>query len=807
MPFRDKHSEEHSRRRLIWAVVGGLVLVLLPLAGGALGATSSGANGDIAFVRSGNLFLVSNSGTPLVTGGTDPSWSPDGTKLAFSRGGAIDTCTVSTCTPAALGAVTGTEPAWSPDGTKIVYVNSGNIHIVTFPGAVDSTLIAGTDPSWSPDGTKLAFTSGGAVVTCTVSSCSGTVATLVGSGGQPAWSPDSSTITYQAVASGHTHIFVIPSGGGTATQVTPITGNNDDETAPNWSPDSASIVYADATNGIEEVTKAGSSWQAPVTRDNNAADLTPDMQTIAPIPVAAPSITGGAAPQTGQLLSTTNGTWSGATGAFTYVWERCDASGNSCAAIGGATSSTYAVVSADVGSTLRTVVTASNVAGSTPSSASAATGVVSLAGSVSPPLNVAPPVVSLPSDETAPLLGDILFASAGTWTGSFPMTFTYSWTKCEPTDPLNGPCVAIPGATLSFFTVTPALYGMRIRVRVTATNSVATVSQSSAATEVVGATAPSLSVTPPIQGQNVVDSTLSVSTGTWLGSPPLVYTYQWRRCNPVGDVASCTPIPLATKNTYIPTTADIGSSLRVYITATNAAGTSTGFTNHTFPVIDKKHFAPSAVNMPSISGTVAFGLRLSASVGSFSGDSPISTKFVWQRCDAIGESCRRIVGATRATYTPGKADLGSTLRILVTAKNAYGTAAVSSDVTAPVTAPWPHIRGKRIVGTPGDDYLLGTPQDDVIDGLAGNDTIQGNGGYDAIYGGAGNDVISVTGPGSSHVYAGPGSDTIYAADGFKDAVDCGPGHDRAYVDPFDVTKHCEVVTVVGGSSGSSPGSP
>jgi len=801
VPGRKTHSEERSRRRRLGAVVAGLLLlVLVPLGGGALGATSSGANGDIAFVRSGNLFLVSNPGTPLVTGATDPSWSPDGTKLAFSLGGAIETCTVSTCTPAALGSVTGTEPAWSPDGTKIAYVNSGNIHIVTFPGAVDSTLVAGTDPSWSPDGAKLAFTSGGTVVTCTISSCAGTLTTLVGSGSQPAWSPDSSTIAYQAVASGHTHIFVVPSGGGSATQVTPITGNNDDETAPNWSPDSSSIVYADATNGIQEVTKAGSSWQTPVTRDNNAADLTPDVQTVAPIAVAAPSITGGAAPQTGQLLSTTNGTWSGATGAFTYVWQRCDASGNNCSSIGGATSSTYAVASADVGSTLRTVVTASNVAGSTPSSASAATGVVSLAGSVNPPVNTVAPVISLPSGETTPMLGDLLFASAGTWTGSFPMTFAYSWTMCDPSDPLDGPCVSIPGATLSFFTVPPALYGMRIRVRVTATNAAGVVSQSSAATGIVGAQAPSLSVTPPILGQNVVGQALSVGTGTWLGSTPLTYTYQWRRCNAVGDLASCVPIPLAIKSTYVPTTADIGFSLRVYITATNPAGTSTGVTNHTFPVVDRQHFAPSALTVPSISGTVALGQPLAAFVGSFSGDTPISTKFVWQRCDAIGSSCRRIAGATKARYTPVKADLGSTLRIVVTAKNAYGTIETPSDVTPPVTAPWPHIRGKRIVGTPGDDYLVGTAQDDVIYGLAGNDTIQGNGGYDTIYGGAGNDVISVTGPGSSRVYAGPGSDTIYAADGAKDFIDCGPGHDRVYADPFDVTKNCEVVTTSSASS-------
>ncbi len=328
------------------------------------------------------------------------------------------------------------------------------------------------------------------------------------------------------------------------------------------------------------------------------------------------------------------------------------------------------------------MVTASNVAGSTPSSASAATGVVSLAGSVNPPVNTVAPVISLPSGETAPLLGDLLFASAGTWTGSFPMTFTYSWTKCDPADPLNGPCVSIPGATLSFFTVPPALYGMRIRVRVTATNSAATVAQSSAATEIVGATAPSLSVTPPILGQNVVGQTLSVGTGTWFGSTPLAYTYQWRRCNPVGDLTSCTPIPLATKNTYVPTTADIGFSLRVYHHRDECGR-----------LLDRDH-------EPHVPGRRQAALRAQRDLraldlwngraravssppplGSFSGDTPISTKFVWQRCDATGGRAARIVGATKATYyADGRTDLGSTLRIVVTAKNAYGTIGVPSDV-------------------------------------------------------------------------------------------------------------------------------
>jgi hypothetical protein len=66
---------------------------------------------------------------------------------------------------------------------------------------------------------------------------------------------------------------------------------------------------------------------------------------------------------------------------FGYQWRRCDASGGACADIGGATASSYAVVSGDVGSTLRAVVTASNGGGSA-SETSAQTAVV-VAGSSS----------------------------------------------------------------------------------------------------------------------------------------------------------------------------------------------------------------------------------------------------------------------------------------------------------------------------------------------------------------------------------------------------------------------------------------
>lgn len=791
--IRLRRYDVHVRPRglLVLAGLAGALLVLLPLGGGALAATSNGANGDIAFVRGGSLYLVSGGGTALVVGATDPSWSPDGLKLAFSLGGAIETCTVSSCVPAPVGTATGTEPVWSPDGTKIAFVNGGNISTIPAAGGTISPVVAGIDPSWNPsDGTRIAFSSGGSIYTCTVLSCS--LGTPVASGTQPAWSPDGTTIAYESGG----NIFVVPAGGGSSNTV--ATG-----TAPNWSPHGDSIVYA-AAAGIAIATGSGSSWTlSPATL--TAGDTTPDRQTIAPIAAGAPVIFGAA--QSGQLLATDNGTWNGADSArfpFTYQWLRCDSAGNNCTTTVG-TSSTYAVAAADVGHKLRLVVTGRNAAGSTASAQSNATAVVTT-GALAPPVNTGYPVITLPLGNTTgvPDIGDTLSTSNGTWTGAFPLTFTYQWKKC---DSPTGSCFRIPGATHSTFTVTADLYGLTIRAEVTATNSAAAVAQNSESTKPVSAIVPFLRVTPQISGTVMVGQTLALTAGTWDGSLPLTFTYSWRRCDPQGTLPSCVQIPGVTTATYIPVVADIGAAIRVWITAANPAGSDTAVTNHTFPVVDKPHFAPTSSDLPLVVGTLEVGGILSASTGTFNGDAPIATKQQWQRCNAVGSACKDIKGATKTVYHPTISDVGSTLRLAVTATNLYGKAVSLSEVTEPIIPQLPHIKGVKITGTDKNDYLIGTIHDDVIYGLGGNDTINGDGGYDTIYGGSGNDVINVAGPGTSHVYGGSGSDTIYAANGEKDYIDCGPGQDRAVIDSFDVVKNCEVVQVgnSGSSSGSTPG--
>jgi hypothetical protein len=83
---------------------------------------------------------------------------------------------------------------------------------------------------------------------------------------------------------------------------------------------------------------------------------------LAPITVSPPTVTGTA--QQGQTLTATPGAWTAPDATFGYQWQRCDAAGANCADVPGATTSTYAVTAADVGTTLHVVVTATNRFGS-----------------------------------------------------------------------------------------------------------------------------------------------------------------------------------------------------------------------------------------------------------------------------------------------------------------------------------------------------------------------------------------------------------------------------------------------------------
>ena len=100
-----------------------------------------------------------------------------------------------------------------------------------------------------------------------------------------------------------------------------------------------------------------------------------------PANTKAPVVSGTA--EVGKNLTSTSGTWSGtAPFAFSYQWRRCDKVGGGCVSISGGTASTYTVLGADGGHTLRVAVTAKNREG-TDSATSLATAVVPTATPVS----------------------------------------------------------------------------------------------------------------------------------------------------------------------------------------------------------------------------------------------------------------------------------------------------------------------------------------------------------------------------------------------------------------------------------------
>jgi len=94
--------------------------------------------------------------------------------------------------------------------------------------------------------------------------------------------------------------------------------------------------------------------------------------------------------------------------------------------------------------------------------------------------------------------------------------------------------------------------------------------------------------------------------------------------------------------------------------------------------------APASLTPPEVTGTAKVGQTLTASRGAWSG-SPTSYGFQWQACDPSGAPCNDISGATSATYVVRAADVGSALRVHVTARNAFGFSFVASKATAVVS--------------------------------------------------------------------------------------------------------------------------
>jgi hypothetical protein len=789
---------QHFLARLVRAaapIAFALAFTLAPLAGGG---GFAGRNGRVIYVKS-NEVRATGTATPLATdaAGSGASLSPDSTRIAYTAAAGVHVhCLVSSCSDTNLASGS-SDPSWSPDGTKIAYVVATHIALAApdGTGAVDTGAI-GAEPAWSPDGTKIAFASlrGSHYEIWTVAPVLNGVQTQVtGSLGsddrQPAWSPDGSLIAFHSNRSGTDQIYVVSSGGGSLTQLTNDAANP--ASAPVWSPDGTTIAFA-RDDGVWTIPAAGGTAVKIEATTGAPRPETADWETLAPTNSTAPTVSFSDPPAQGQAVTAFAGTWNGAT-SFMYQWQRCDPDLVACVNVGAASaSSSYTLGSADVGMRIRVAVSASNTAGSSAAvTSSNVTPVVLGPG----PTNVSPPTISSFGSSGAPRVGSSLSASVGRWTGS-GITYSYQWWKC---DAVTKACSDLPGSTGSFLTLDATHFGWQMRVLVTARNADGAGTAVSALTASVTADLPVNVTKPTLSGLNVVGETLFVGTGTWNGTLPITYSYQWRRCDPQGTLASCVAIPGATSSVYELTDRESGVAVRAYVTGRNVAGAAEVFTDHTFPTLPAGSSAnptsgrPASSALPAIVGTPATGAMLTARAGTWTGRSPITYGYAWRRCDATGAACKGIAGATRRSYTVQRADVGFTLRVAVVARNPLGSTSALSAPSDTVQMSKPVPRGRHLVGTRNADYLPGGGGHDFIEGRSGNDTLLGGAGNDRLVAGQGNDVID-GGSGTDRVDGGPGSDTVRAADGERDRIDCGDGRDHAVVDPEDVVTGCELVT-------------
>jgi hypothetical protein len=157
----------------------------------------------------------------------------------------------------------------------------------------------------------------------------------------------------------------------------------------------------------------------------------------------------------------------------------------------------------------------------------------------------------------------------------------------------------------------------------------------------------------------------------------------------------CTDIPGATAQIYTLSGADVGSAIRVEEWATNAAGmggpaSSMQTTVITpappvlppLPVLPVPLTSPQMMAAPLISGTATASLTLTASSGTWTGSAPLSFAYQWQHCNP---GCANISGAGGTTYKVADKDVGGMVRVVVSARNAAGSAQAASAQIGPVS--------------------------------------------------------------------------------------------------------------------------
>ena len=180
-----------------------------------------------------------------------PTWSPDGTKIAFSRTfqGAVHIWIVqadgSGLTQVTNGSTRDSEPDWGPGNLIAFQQGNGVDSDIAVVGAdgrnlrrITSTPQVDSGPAWSPDGTKLVFQRRHGDLDVWIVNSDGTGATSItpnpADDHGPTWSPDGTKIAFVSNRNGNQQLFITDALT-TPRRVARLTRDARNDVAPSWS--------------------------------------------------------------------------------------------------------------------------------------------------------------------------------------------------------------------------------------------------------------------------------------------------------------------------------------------------------------------------------------------------------------------------------------------------------------------------------------------------------------------------------------------------------------------------------------------
>lgn len=386
-----------------------------------------------------------------------------------------------------------------------------------------------------------------------------------------------------------------------------------------------------------------------------------------------------------------------------YEWLRSPASGGAYTPIGGATSDTYMLQSADIGQYLRFQVTPASLSGTGSPVLSGATGQINSTG--------------------VPTASSVGISGTSTEGNTLTGTYTYSQTDGVPegtslflwyeASSSGGTYSAISGATGNTYALGSSDVGDYVKFQVTPVATYPPTTGPSVTSAFVGAVAPSsLPVASNVQisGTTTIGNTVTGSyTYADSGSHPQASsTFQWYIATSTNG--TYTAISGATSTSYVLGTSTVGNYLKFQVTPMSTVATGNPVQSNASSQIQNSGI-PTASSV-QISGTSTEGQVLT---GSYTYADPNSfaegsSTYHWLEATSSNGTYTSITGATNLTYTLLPSDVGKYLEFRVipiaAVPPATGTSTYSSPTSLIAPDSYPVASSLMIVGNPTVGQVL-----------------------------------------------------------------------------------------------------